>query len=144
MQILPDISKQQDGQRLTLQQLGDLRWHQFCVTWSGFTGVVQYYLDGKNTLSATYRQRGELRGGGKLVVGNSRGQLITEVNVWDRVLNEKEINQNLKKCDAGKGNIVQWHQGFEYLKKNKKRYSIPSVCEAPGSNTGLNPKGSRG
>ncbi|PFX13522.1 C-reactive protein 1.1 [Stylophora pistillata] len=144
MQILPDTSKQQDSQRLTLQQLGDLRWHQFCVTWSSFTGVVQYYLDRKNTLSATYRQRGELRGGGKLVVGNSRGQLITEVNVWDRVLNEKEINQNLKKCDAGKGNIVQWHQGFEYLKKNKKRYSIPSVCEAPGSSTGLSPKASRG
>ena len=27
---------------------------------------------------------------------NSHGQLITEVNVWDRVLIEKEISQNLK------------------------------------------------
>lgn len=100
--------------------------------------MIQYYLDAKNILSTTNRQRGELQGGGTLTVGNNQ-QLLTEFNVWDRVLSEKEIAQNFKKCDAGKGNIVQWHQGFEHLKERKKKYYIPSVCEAPGSNTDQSP-----
>ena len=45
----------------------------------------------------------------------------------------KRNQSESEKCGADKGNIVQWHQGFEFLKKSKKMYFIPSVCEAPGS-----------
>ncbi|RMX43667.1 hypothetical protein pdam_00016951 [Pocillopora damicornis] len=133
MEISPDGKKPADRQRLNLSQLEDLHWHQFCVTWSGFSGVIQYYFDGKNILSAINRQRGELQGGGSLAVGDTRMR-ITGFDVWDRVLTRQEIAQNLKKCDAGKGNVVQWHQAFKYFRKNKKMYSIPSACEPPSSN----------
>ena len=121
--------------RTPLNQLRDFVWHQICATWSGFNGVVRYYLDGKEFLSDRNPTRGELRGGKSLTVGTD-DYLLTEFNVWDRVLTEQEIENNAKKCDGGKGNVIQWHQGFEYLKKYEKTYNTPSVCEAPSANTG--------
>ena len=108
----------------------DYRWHQICMTWSGFNGVVRYYLDGTEIFSVRDPARGELRGGQTLFVG-SRQYLFTEFNMWNRVLSEQDIADNAKKCDGGKGNVIQWHQGFEYLTTNEKTYNSPSVCEAP-------------
>lgn len=116
--------------RMTLNQLRDYRWHQMCATWSGFNGVVRYYLDAKKILSETNPTRGELQGGEKLSIGTGQ-YLFTEFNVWDRVLSEQDIANNVNKCDGGKGNVIQWHQAFEYLKTNEKAYNSPSVCEAP-------------
>lgn len=119
---------------MSLNQLRDFKWHQICATWSGFNGVVRYYFDGKEILSERNPTRGELSGGGRLSVGTA-DYLLTEFNVWDRVLSDQDIANNAKKCDGGKGNVIQWHQGFEYLKNNQKTYNSPSVCEAPGGNT---------
>ena len=119
--------------RVTVNQLRDFKWHQICVTWSGFTGVVHYYLDGKVVLSAKNKGRGEIPGGDHLVVGSDQ-HLLSEFNLWNRVLTAQEIASNAKKCDGGKGNVIQWHQAFTYLKKYKKTYKIPSVCKVPNPN----------
>ena len=116
--------------RVNLNQLRDYQWHQICATWSGFNGVVRCYLDAAEILSERNPTRGELRGGQVLYIGNDQ-YLFTEFNVWNRVLSEQDIANNVKKCNAGKGNVIQWHQGFEYLKTNNKTYNVPSACEAP-------------
>ena len=116
-----------------MNQLRDFKWHQICVTWSGFSGVVHFYLDGKNIHSVVNKNRGEIPGGLSLQVGNDQ-HLVSEFNLWDRVLNEQEIARNVKSCNAGKGNTIQWHQGFAYLKENKLKYNYPSTCEAARTN----------
>ena len=104
------------------------------MTWSGFSGVVHFYFDGKNIHSVVNKNRGEIPGGLSLRVGNDQ-HLVSDFNLWDRVLNEQEIARNAKSCDTEKGNAIQWHQGFAYLKANKGKYNFPSTCEAPGTNT---------
>jgi len=117
--------------RMTLNQLRDYRWHQICATWSGFNGVVRYYLDATEILSERNPTRGELRGGEILSMGGG-DYLLTEFNLWNRILSEQDIANNAMKCDGGKGNVIQWHQGFQYLTTKKKtKYNSPSVCEAP-------------
>lgn len=119
--------------RITVEQLRDFKWHQICVTWSGFSGVVHIYFDGKKMFSAANQPRGEIPGGLTLRVGNDQ-HLVSEFNLWDRVLSEKEIERNANSCDAGKGNAIQWHQGFAFLKGSKSKYFFPSSCEARSRN----------
>ena len=121
--------------RFALNQVKDQMWHQLCMTWSGFNGVVYYYLDGNNVFSGINPTRGEISGGGYLSVGHE-WFLLTELNLWDKVLNEQDIAKNAKKCDGGKGNVIQWHQGFD--KKYEKLYESPSVCKVPSENTDQN------
>ena len=117
--------------RVTLNQLTDLKWHQLCVTWSSFSGVVHIYLDGKNILSAVNKQRGEIPGGQDVVIGN-KYHLVSDFNLWDRVLTAQEIERNAKTCNGEKGNVLQWHQFFQSFEKAYlKKYSTPSSCEAP-------------
>ncbi|KAL9983627.1 hypothetical protein ACROYT_G005826 [Oculina patagonica] len=133
-QATPNTEQGSEHQRMTLNQLRDYQWHQICTTWSGFNGVVRVYLDGKGILSDRNPTRGEIRGGGRIGFGTS-SFLFSEFNVWDRVLSEQDIANNVKKCDGGKGNAFQWHQAFEYVKNNQLTYNSPSVCEAPSENT---------
>ncbi|KAJ7356389.1 hypothetical protein OS493_025500 [Desmophyllum pertusum] len=119
--------------KFKLNQLKDLKWHQICVTWSGFNGVVHYYLDGKNVFSGTSPTRGEIQGGKSITVGSDQ-HFITEFNLWDRVLDEQEIANNAKKCDGGKGNVIQWHQAYA-----NRKYTTPSVCEVESEDTEQNP-----
>ena len=116
--------------RVTLNQVRDLKWHQLCVTWSSFSGVVHIYLDGKNILSAVNKQRGEIPGGQYVTVGN-KYHLVSEFNLWDRVLTAQEIERNAKTCNGEKGNVMQWHEGFQNLQKSSGKYFTPSSCEAP-------------
>ena len=46
----------------------DNKWHHFCVTFSGITGVVVVYVDGERRISETMTPE-ELEGGGMLNVG---------------------------------------------------------------------------
>lgn len=115
---------------MSVNQLRDYHWHQICAAWSGFNGVARCYLDATELLSERNPTRGELSGGASLRVGDDQ-YMFTEFNMWDRFLSEQDIANNAKKCDAGKGNVIQWHQGFEYLTTNNKAYNSPSVCEAP-------------
>lgn len=116
-----------------MNQLRDFKWHQICVTWSGFSGVSHIYFDGKNMLSAANQPRGEIPGGLDLRVGNDQ-HLVSEFNLWDRVLSEKEIERNANSCEGGKGNAKQWHQGFINLKRSKSKYFFPSSCEGRSTN----------
>ena len=118
---------------MSVNQLMDYQWHQICATWSGFNGVARCYLDATEPSSVETPARGELVGGGALSVGDPQFHRLTftEFHVWDRVLSDQDIANNAKKCDAGIGNVIQWHQGFEYLTTNNKTYTSPSVCRAP-------------
>lgn len=98
------------------------------MTWSSFRGVVHIYFDGKNILSAVNKQRGEIPGGLYVVVGN-KYHLVSEFNLWDRVLTAQEIGSNAKTCNGEKGNVLQWHDGFQDLKKTLGKYFTTSSCE---------------
>ena len=116
--------------RVALNQLRDFKWHQICVTWSGFSGVVHLYFDGKNILSAVNKQRGEIPGGKLVTIGNEN-HLVSGFNLWDRVLTAQEIENNAKTCNGEKGNVLQWHEGFQHLQKSSAKYFTPSTCEPP-------------
>ncbi|KAJ7375171.1 hypothetical protein OS493_001909 [Desmophyllum pertusum] len=45
-QISPNLEQNGQFQRFMVNKLTDNKWHQLCNTWSGFNGVVRYYLDG--------------------------------------------------------------------------------------------------
>ena len=54
--------------------------------------------------------------------------LITQVNLWDRVLNNQEIEAMSKSCNNGIGSLLSWADLYDVA--TKSRYIKPSSCQA--------------
>lgn len=53
---------------------------------------------------------------------------MTQVNLWDRVLNNQEIEAFSKSCNNGIGSLLSWADLYDVAKKS--RYIKPSSCQA--------------
>ena len=53
---------------------------------------------------------------------------MTQVNLWDRVLNNQEIEAFSKSCNNGIGSLLSWADLYDAAKKS--RYIKPSSCQA--------------
>lgn len=111
--------------------LKDKAWHQLCNLWSSKTAVWSIYLDGKRLAYGTYNDFIGRRLG-KLQIAqssNTMKMLITQVNLWDRVLTSQEIKAFAKTCNEGIGNLLSWADLYDKAKKS--RYTNgPSSCKA--------------
>ena len=110
--------------------LKDKAWHQVCILWSTKTAAWSIYIDGKRDTYGTYNDFLGRRLG-TLEIVNSKSlnkMLMTQVNLWDRVLNNQEIEAISKSCNSGIGSLLSWADLYDVAKKS--RYVKPSTCQA--------------
>ena len=96
--------------------VSDGKWHHVCITWKSSDGTVQGYKDGvliKNETS--YRQGRLILPFGIWIIGQDQDRIgggfqlrdafhgsLTDVNVWNRVLDASEIT-TLANCECSTG-----------------------------------------
>ncbi|XP_055512113.1 mucosal pentraxin-like [Leucoraja erinacea] len=94
---------------------------RICVSWESKGGETTVWINGQRSIQ-------EIAGKGRVVGGNGQFTLgqyqssvgkpfnkrnsfvgeITDVNMWDRVLNANEIESFNDRCYRGGGNIINW------------------------------------
>uniref|UniRef100_A0ABM0GWW2 Pentraxin family member n=1 Tax=Saccoglossus kowalevskii TaxID=10224 RepID=A0ABM0GWW2_SACKO len=90
--------------------------HYICFTWTSVTGRWQIFVDGVLVDSGTVSKGTPIQGGGVLVLGQDQDVVgggfdpfqafvgkMTNFNLWNRVLTNQEIIENLDN-----GNIYSW------------------------------------
>lgn len=113
--------------------LDDLRWHHYCIPFSGERGVFPQYQDGIKTKTETGVALG-YDGGGTLKLGKRTGHefKFTGFNLWDRVLPPEEIKQMANSFTKGTGTVKNW---FDFADATKSISSMevlsPSQHIAP-------------
>ncbi|CAH3022163.1 unnamed protein product, partial [Porites evermanni] len=120
--------------RRTSVSANDGKWHHICVTWENTAGSWRLYKDGKVEASGKGLETGNMiRPGGALVLGQEQDSVggrfdsrqsfigeLTDVNIWDHVIKEQEINRMSKSCLTGVGNLFQWPDFKSHIKGSVK------------------------
>ncbi|XP_078357305.1 uncharacterized protein LOC144642195 [Oculina patagonica] len=116
--------------RRNVDSFKDKAWHQVCVLWSTKTAAWSIYLDGKRDSYGIYNDfLGRRLGKLGLARSSSRNKvLLTQVNLWDRVLTNQEIEGFAKSCNHGVGSFLSWADLYDAAKAS--RYIKPSSCQA--------------
>lgn len=113
----------------------DKNWHQVCHVWSSRTFFWAFYVDGKKGNSGLHAFRATagcaLYLGAAHVPTSANRLLLSQVNLWDRVLTSQEISEHSETCNAGVGNVRSW-AGL-YKKNEQTLYSKPSSCKTKNS-----------
>ncbi|XP_036388134.1 carbonic anhydrase 6 isoform X1 [Megalops cyprinoides] len=99
-------------------------WGSYCVTWASASGRAALWANGEPQGQQDLQRGYELHRGGALILGKDQDGLLgisevdgfvgylTDVNVWDRVLSEAEVQQQAACGNAGpKGNVLSWGIG---------------------------------
>ena len=89
-----------------------------------------FYLDGRRVKYGTYkdfigRQLAKIEFASS---GNKMKMLVSQFNLWDRVLTNQEIETFAKTCNQGIGNLLSWADLYD--KSKKSRYVRPSSCKS--------------
>lgn len=89
------------------------------------------YVDGKEEKTGTFPFRAMAEftfnlGSGSSSFGSNK-LLLSQWNVWDRVLTSQEISQLPEKCNAGVGNVGSWADIYYVPKWLTGLYSKPST-----------------
>ena len=117
-------------------------WHHICVSWESLAGTWEIYKDGKYQASG-YKVKAahHIKTDGTLTIGQDQDSLggdfdisqsyigeLTDLNIWNRVLNETEISNLSKSCHGGRGNVKKWSD-FKVGIRGDVRVISPSTCE---------------
>ena len=129
--------------RKTSVNANDEAWHHICLSWKNIFGQWKFYKDGD------LKQKGEdLKHGhtitqdGTMVLGQEQDSMgggfqkdqsfqgmLSNANVWDRVLTDTEIEQMSKSCFWNKfndGNVFNW---VDFIREGGAFLIKPSPCE---------------
>ncbi|KTG02563.1 hypothetical protein cypCar_00026555 [Cyprinus carpio] len=123
-----------DGETHLVQASGaaqEGQWVHICAVWSSQQGLASLWVNGQQSASSPGVAEGhELRSKGSILLGQEYGRFfrhlsipdtfdaelaftgkMTGVNMWDRVLDSKEISQQARLDGSGcgiRGNVVAW------------------------------------
>ncbi|XP_051865804.1 mucosal pentraxin-like isoform X3 [Pristis pectinata] len=99
---------------------GSLLRH-LCVSWESETGRITLWADGRRSLVKTARQGQKVTGGGVVILGQEQDQVgggfdakqsfvgeLSQVNLWDRVLGQREVSEINRGCGCLGGNVIDW------------------------------------
>ena len=111
-----------------------------CHAWSSRTSAWAIYMDGNEEKTGLYdfKDTTQLKisfPDWGAVLGSNQ-ILLSQVNIWNRVLTSQEIKRLSGKCDAGVdglGNVVSWADLYDVSKTAV--FTKPSTCEAHSAQT---------
>uniref|UniRef100_T1IZH1 Sushi, von Willebrand factor type A, EGF and pentraxin domain-containing protein 1 n=1 Tax=Strigamia maritima TaxID=126957 RepID=T1IZH1_STRMM len=99
---------------------GDSQWHNYALTWDSFGGTYSVFIDGKFLFTGSNISPGIPLFRGFFVLGQEQDLLasgfsstesfvglISQFNVWNFAMNEKEILKVSSRCGYV-GNVVAW------------------------------------
>ncbi|KAL9964700.1 hypothetical protein ACROYT_G028376 [Oculina patagonica] len=128
--------------RSTTVSVNDGLWHHICVYWSSQRGRWGIYKDGVladfgQGLMSDYA----LDNHGVLIIGQEQDSFggrfdarqsfigeLTDLNIWNKVLDSEEMKLFSKSCHKGQGNVKKWSDFKTGIKGDVKIVS-PSNCE---------------
>lgn len=123
------------GEQFSRSFLDDNQWHHICITWNGFSGVTQVYVDGvRDDASQGILNKGSITGEGKLtILPHSDWPVhVTDLNLWKTVLSSEEIREASGSCVSKQGNLKKWHDFWPIFRHRTKNQEKPSKCKIPG------------
>ncbi|RXN25169.1 pentraxin-related PTX3-like protein [Labeo rohita] len=123
-----------DGESHLVEASGAVQegqWSHICAVWSSHQGLASLWVNGQQAASSPGVAEGhELRSKGSILLGQEYGRLfrhlsipdtfdaelaftgkMTGVNMWDHVLDSKQISQQARLDGSGcgiRGNVVAW------------------------------------
>ena len=120
----------------------DGHWHHICASWENKAGSWKLYKDGVSRSSGYGLKTGHvIKTDGILIIGQEQDSFgggfdatqnyvgeLTDLNMWNRVLNATEISNLSKSCHGGRGNVKKWSD-FKVGIRGDVRVITPSACE---------------
>jgi hypothetical protein len=121
--------------------VSDGKWHHVCITWENTDGTLQAYKDGVLRNSRTgFKPGAPIAPYGMWIIGQDQDRYgggfqlhdafhgsLTEVNVWNRVLDASEISTLAKQCGSGMAGNYRAYSDF--VPYGGVRKFTPSCCE---------------
>ncbi|EFN68310.1 Sushi, von Willebrand factor type A, EGF and pentraxin domain-containing protein 1 [Camponotus floridanus] len=119
-----------NGERVVTDiKVNDGYWHFLCVTWENGYGSWRVFVDGVLKDSGTRLSQGVvIQANGSLVIGQEQDYLgggfseseaflgkLGLLDIWDIVLDEKNITARWNNCEKYHGNVVAWAQMQQYI-----------------------------
>ena len=125
--------------RQTSIKADDGVWNHICVSWEKSLGSWKFYKDGDLKQDGKDFKRGyTIKEGGALVLGQDQDSvgggfetadslkgMLSNVNVWDRVLSVADIKSS-KSCLLGVGNVYRW---TDFLREGGATLVQQSPCK---------------
>ncbi|XP_070552393.1 adhesion G-protein coupled receptor G4-like [Ptychodera flava] len=102
--------------------LDDGHWHRLCLTWSGLSGTLKLFNDGKRVFKLDHFLTGPLTGQyGRFVVGQEHDGVnffdsskafigeMTSFNIWSGAIDEAQLRSNERGCLSDEcGDLIDW------------------------------------
>ena len=120
-------------------------WHHICVSWESSSGSWKFYKDGLLEDDGSLKAGHTIGSGGTFVLGQDQDSvgggfnaaesfqgMLSNVNVWNRVLTATEITEMSKTClvdEPTAGKVKKW---LDFLREGEARLVVPSSCEPLG------------
>ncbi|KAF2356090.1 Neurotransmitter-gated ion-channel ligand-binding domain [Trinorchestia longiramus] len=112
------------------------RWYHVCVTYeaAGPQSKYELYLDGTAVATLWFEVIWPVNGDGFFVGrsdsdAKSMDAFITQVNMWDYVLDPDDI-LSIANCSSDlQGNYVSWNNGFELTNMTSSTKNLESLCQ---------------
>ena len=121
-------------------------WHHICASWQSSSGSWKFYKDGVLKKEGTNLKRGHtIRSGGTLVLGQEQDSvgggfdadqsfqgMISNVNMWNLVLTDDQVEKMSKSClleEASDRKVYKW---LDFLREGLARMIKQSSCESFG------------
>ncbi|KAF5894702.1 adhesion G-protein coupled receptor D2-like isoform X2, partial [Clarias magur] len=105
----------------------DASWHSVCVSWTGKGGLWTMSVDGQKVQRGiSLYSSGHIRGGGIFIIGQEQDAFgsefksdgafcgsITQLHMWDQVLEDREIRAMEKDCSLiSSGLLFRWDRSL--------------------------------
>jgi len=117
-------------------------WHHICASWESKAGSWKIYKDGVSQAKGSGLKTGHVvNTNGILIIGQEQDSFgggfdatqnyigeLTDLNMWDRVLDASEVSNLSKSCHGGRGNVKKWSD-FKVGLRGDVRVISPSTCE---------------
>ncbi|TKS91310.1 Pentraxin fusion protein [Collichthys lucidus] len=92
-----------------------------CITWDSSSGASTVFMDGRKSLTKTYKQGHTIQPNGKVIIGQDPDNYLGEfdakqsfvgemcdINMWDSVLSDSTINDLFTGKRVPRGNVLDW------------------------------------
>ncbi|CAN9505034.1 unnamed protein product [Ophioblennius macclurei] len=109
-----------DGVIFRGPELGPMETH-FCFTWDSQSGAAAVFVDGRKSLTKIYNRGHTIGSGGTIILGqdpdNYLGDFdakqsfvgeLSDVNMWDSVLSQHEIQDLASRKPVRQPNVINW------------------------------------
>ncbi|XP_066941354.1 uncharacterized protein [Macrobrachium rosenbergii] len=116
------------------QQLWAFRWYHLCFTYDHTKGRIQTFLNGQMVRQMFYNVGRPVKGDfAKIGNGKTKHESysgdLSQINVWDRVLSDNEI-QRIANCQTDpQGNYIFWEAGWTLYNVTSYEMPLAKFCQ---------------